>query len=241
MHPEICTIGPVTIYSYGVMLVIAFLTVSFLASRRANEIAVKPETLYNLTFYTLLGGILGARLLFVLEHAGFYLHSPIDIIRLQEGGLSWFGGLFGGSLVALVYLWRQRIRFLLAADFLSPYIALGHAVGRIGCFLNGCCGGRESAFGVYFPVHDKVLIPTQLYSSFVLVVIFIVLRVLQQRPHKEGAVFFSYLFIYAAARFCMEFWRAEHPVILAGLTLFQLISIGVMLCALSGLIKVKRT
>lgn len=237
MHPTICTIGPFTIYSYGVMLVAAFLLASFLASRRAHVIGVQPEIIYNLTFYGLLGGIVGARLFFVAEHAHFYLYNPLLIVKLQEGGLSWFGGLFSGALVACLYLRRQRIRFLPAADLLAPYVALGHAVGRIGCFLNGCCGGRESPYGIYFPVHEAFLIPTQLYSFFALVCIYAVLRLLQERDHREGQVFFFYLLLYSLFRFVIEFWRGEHPVVFLGLTLFQFISlaaIGVSLFKLIG-------
>jgi phosphatidylglycerol:prolipoprotein diacylglycerol transferase len=112
------------------------------------------------------------------------------------------------------------------ADLLSPFVALGQAIGRLGCLLNGCCGGRT-------------VISLQIYSSFILILIFIVLRFLQEKPHKEGEVFFAYLILYSLKRFCIEFWRADYKSVFAGLTLFQLISAVVLLIGLIGYARVR--
>jgi len=159
---------------------------------------------------------------------------------LQHGGLSWFGGLVGGAAFAFIYLKLKQLPVYKILDLLSPYIALAQAIGRIGCFLNGCCFGRVSEFGIYFPAHNAILIPTQLYSSFLLLIIFIILRFLQVRPHKAGEIFFMYLVLYCAKRFFIEFWRADNPQIIFGLTLFQLLSIAVFFLALAGLIFIKK-
>ena len=159
---------------------------------------------------------------------------------LQLGGLSWFGGLILGFLSGTVYLKKKKLSVYRILDLMSPFVALGQAIGRIGCLLNGCCFGKISKFGLYFPVHKLVLIPTQICSSLALVFIFIILRFLQDRPHKEGEIFFAYLLFYSIKRFFIEFWRADNEIILFGLTLFQLMSIAVFCLAIWEILLIKR-
>jgi len=241
MHPVICTIGPLTIYSYGLMTAIAVVISTALAAARAGQEDIKPEIIFNLSFVAVISGVIGARIFYIVENLGYYLQNPAETFMLQHGGLSWFGGLVLGGISAVIYLKNKGIPLLKTLDLIAPFIALAHAIGRIGCLLNGCCFGRESfQFGIYFPSQGKFLIPTQIYSSLALVLIFIFLRYLQDRPHKEGQIFFTYLLVYCFFRFIIEFWRAEHPIVLWGLTLFQLISIGVFIFSLSMLVSILR-
>ena len=103
---------------------------------------------------------------------------------LSHGGLSWFGGLIAGGLCAMIYIKRKNLPVLLFLDMIAPFVALGQAIGRIGCFLNGCCQGIEASFGVYFPEYHAVLVPTQIYSSLLLLGIFVALRLMQDRPRQ---------------------------------------------------------
>ena len=224
MNPEICKIGPFTIYAYGLMLVAAFFIGATLASRQAKKENINPDAVLNLTFLAFVAGIVGARLFYVLENLNYYSKHVIEIVMLQHGGLSWFGGLILGSLSGIVYLRLKRLPVLRVIDLIAPFVALSQSVGRIGCFFNGCCFGKISEHGIYFPVHDLILIPAQVYSSLLLLFIFIALRFLQDRPHKEGVIFFSYLMLYSLKRFFIEFWRADNEIILLNLTLFQLLS-----------------
>lgn len=242
MHPIICKIGPFTVYSYGLMLVAAFLAGTMLAADYAKRRNLPQDTVFNLSFGAFVSGIVGARLLYIIGSFSYYLENPLEIIMLQHGGLSWFGGLAAGVAFAIVYLKKNRLPIYGTFDLLAPFIALGQAIGRIGCLLNGCCFGRESEeFGLYFTAHEARLIPTQLYSSLFLVAIFIVLRILQERPHKEGQIFFTYLALYSAKRFFVEFWRADHRIIIMGLSPFQLISLAVFLVSFIKLILIRRT
>jgi len=214
MHPEICKIGPIVIYSYGLMLVIAFFVAVTLASQEAKRHKISPDSIFNLLFISFIFGIIGARLFYVIENLGYYLKEPLEIVMLSHGGMSWFGGLILGSVSGIIYLKYKKISVYKTLDLIVPFLVLGQAIGRIGCFFNGCCYGKEF-----------VLIPTQIISSFLLLVIFIILRFLQSRSHKVGQIFYAYLFLYSIKRFLIEFWRADNKIIFSGLTLFQLISI----------------
>lgn len=241
MHPIICKIGPFTVYSYGLMLVLAFMVSSTLAKFQAKrQEHINPDLIFNLSFFVFISGIIGARLLYIIENINYYIKNPIEIIMLQHGGLSWFGGLIFGILFSIIYLNKKNLSLYKFLDLIVPFVALGQAIGRIGCLLNGCCFGKVSKFGLYFDVHKLVLIPTQMYSSLALIFIFVILRFLQNRPHREGEVFFIYLLLYSVKRFFIEFWRADHEAILFGLTLFQIISIVIFCFALWKLILIKK-
>lgn len=225
MLPEICKIGPFTIYAYGLMLVLAFFLCSFLISRQARKEKLDPEKIFNLCFYMFIFGLLGARLFYVFNNFVFYLHNPLEIIMLQHGGMSWFGGLIIGSLTVIIFIKKSKLQLLPCLDLLVPFVALGQAIGRIGCLLNGCCFGKASKFGLYFKVFDQILIPTQLYSSLLLLLIFFLLRSIQNRKHFPGQVLRAYLLLYPIKRFFIEYLRNDNPRIFFGLTLFQILSI----------------
>ncbi|MDD2751680.1 MAG: prolipoprotein diacylglyceryl transferase [Candidatus Omnitrophica bacterium] len=227
MLPEICRIGPFTIYSYGLMLAIAFVIGSGLAGIEAKKRNINPEVILNLCFLALVSGIIGARLFYVLENYRFYFKYPGEIFILQHGGLSWFGGLILGFLASLLYMRKKKLSVYQILDLLAPFVALGQAFGRVGCLLNGCCFGKTG-------------VPVQIYSSAILLGIFLILRLLQDRPHKEGEIFFSYLLLYSLKRFFIEFWRIDNPIVFWNLTLFQLLSIGLFFLALIKLVSLKR-
>jgi len=213
MHPEICKIGPFTIYSYGLMLVAAFIVGTFFAAREAKRYGLSPDLIFNLTFIAFISGIIGSRLFFVVENLDIYLNNPLEIIMLAHGGLSWFGGLILGSISGLVFLKIKKAPVLNTLDILAPYIALAQAVGRVGCFLNGCCGGT---------IFNGI--PVQLVSSVLLLVIFFALRFMLRRPHLAGQIILTYLLLYSVKRFSIEFFRTDNPVIWAKFTLFQILS-----------------
>ncbi len=226
MHPIICQIGPVTVYSYGLMLVIAFVVSSQLACSYAKRQGINPDIIFNFLFFVLILGILGARTFYIIENIGYYLKNPWEVVMLQHGGLSWFGGLLAGVIFSLLYLKKNKLSPYRIFDLIIPFIALGQAIGRIGCLFNGCCFGRISEkFGLYLESQGLMLIPTQIYSALLLTLIFIVLRFLQYRSHKDGQIFFTYLLLYSIKRFFIEFLRADNAIVFYGLTLFQLLSI----------------
>lgn len=228
MYPVICKIGPFTVYSYGLMLVLAF-TVSYaLLASEAKRQNINQNIIFNFAFIAFISGILGARIFYIIENIAYYRKNPIEIIMLQQGGLSWFGGLLLGAFSGVAYLKNKKLSLYKVFDLTAPFVALAQGLGRIGCLLNGCCFG-------------KTLIPVQIYSSLLLIFIFICLRFLQDRPHRPGQIFFTYLLLYSVKRFFIEFWRLDNEIIFLGLTLFQLLSIVIFCIAAVKLIRCKNT
>lgn len=243
MYPEICKLGPFTIYSYGLMLVLAFMVAAALSSSRARKENFNPDIIFNLLFISFVSGVIGARVFYVIEHIGDYIRSPLEVIMFQHGGLSWFGGLILGSVSGIIFLKNKKLEIYKALDLIAPFLALAQAIGRVGCLLNACCLGKESTFGIYFTLHGRILIPVQAYSSVLLIFIFMILRFLQDRPHKAGYIFFMYLLLYSLKRFFIEFLRADNEIVLFGLTLFQVISIAIFIFSIYKLLviaKIKR-
>lgn len=222
------------------MLAIAFSVACLLAVQQARRTNVNPNIILNLSLLVFIFGIIGARILYIVENISYYSRNPLEIIMLQHGGLSWFGGLILAMVAGSVYLKKNNLSIYKTFDLIVPFVALAQGIGRIGCLLNGCCFGKESLkFGLYFDVHKSILVPVQLYSSLVLMLIFIILRFLQDKLHPEGQIFFLYLLLYSIARFFMEFWRADHGVIFLGLSLFQIISIIIFVLSAIKLLKCK--
>ncbi len=231
MFPVICQIGPITVYSYGLTLAVAALVCTFLASRDAKKIGIAPGVIPDLTFWTVIAGILGARLFYVLLNLRFFMDHPLEIVMIQNGGLAWHGGLIAATVVGIRFIRKKGLPLLTMLDLVAPYAALGESIGRIGCFLNGCCYGREVSWGIYFPVHHAHLYPTQLYATGGLFVLFFVLRYYRKVSKIPGDVFVLYLFGAALLRFVIEFFRADHYVLVLGLSVYQWVCVALMVTA----------
>lgn len=227
MHPIIGHIGPLTIYSFGLMLAIAVVLCSVLLSRDAKKIGVSPDVVFDFAFWVILSGIIGSRIFFIFLNLGDFIANPAQIIMISNGGLAWQGGLILGGLTGVIYIKRKNLSLRGMADLCAPYLALGQGIGRLGCFLNGCCYGREVPWGIYFPVHDAHLHPTQLYEAAFLIAGFFILKYLQKNSVIRGEIFAAYLMLAGAGRFVNEFFRADHVTTPVGLSIFQIVSLGV--------------
>ena len=150
-------IGIFNIYSYGVMVALAFITGIYLASKRAKQLNEEPQNILDLCLFIIISSIVGARLTFILTYWQYFKDNPIKIFYLQEGGLVFYGGMIFAVITAVVFLKLNKLKIFKYLDILAPSLALGHFFGRIGCFLNGCCYGKivwneKLAFlGVKFP------------------------------------------------------------------------------------------
>ncbi|MDP2912751.1 MAG: prolipoprotein diacylglyceryl transferase [Candidatus Omnitrophota bacterium] len=238
MHPILIKIGPVAVYSYGVMVSLGAGLAAFLIYRRAGELGFAKDRVIDLVVLLLMSGIVGARLFYVTLNLPYYATNIFEIFDLTKGGLVWYGGFLAALSALIWYTVKRRLNFWVLADLMVPYLALAQAFGRIGCFLNGCCYGIEAPrghpLGVTFPQDSHILrYPTQLYSSLVLLLIFVLLRIWQDNRRFVGEIFLGYCILYAAKRFLMEFLRGDNRKVFAGLTIFQIISIAVLTAALS--------
>ncbi len=242
MHPIIFKLGPITIYSYGLMLFIAVFVAINLLVKEAKRKGYNEDFIFNLGAIILISGIIGSRLLYLLLNLEFYIKNPKEIVMLHHGGLAIFGGIVVAIIITFMFANSKKYSFLDIADLVIPYVVLGESIGRIGCLLNGCCYGAPCKFGLYFPVHSAILIPTQLISSLILLILYVILRLKQEKPHFNGAVFVNYLLCYSVYRFLIEFFRADSQRLFLNLTIFQYFCIGLFIFgfALNSGIKWKR-
>ena len=226
MHPVLFNIGKITIYTYG-FLVLCGILLSLVYGLYTRKDLEKAQVI-DLFFWILLFGFLGARILYILLNWPLFLVTPRSFI-LSRAGFVFYGGFIGGLFGGLLYVRRQNLSFAKVADWIAPLIVLGHAVARLGCFFRGCCYGIPSLAGpgVIFPPESSAYlygyprVPTQIISSFILVLIFIALLVRRDHKHFDGEVFLSYIFMYSAFRFFMDFLRADTLPVVGFLTLFQ--------------------
>ncbi|MEW5768368.1 MAG: prolipoprotein diacylglyceryl transferase [bacterium] len=235
MHPILFSIGPINVYTYGFTLALAFLTAIWLTSRAAEREGIKREVIIELGTYVLIAAIVGARAGDVIINWDYYWQHPLDIVFSRQGFV-FYGGFILGVMVSVLFILRRKLPLWKMADIISPSIAIGLAIGRIGCFCFGCCYGKptESTIGVVFPsgspahIHfgDQPVHPTQLYSSANGLALFLILLFIRQVKGFEGRVFVSFLFLYSLARFVIEEFRGDNPELWLGLTPSQWVSIG---------------
>ena len=221
MHPELLRLGWFTLHSYGVLVALAFLVGLQVAQTLAKRAGLNAEAVSSLAIYAAIAGIAGAKLFLLVNDFSYYSQNPGQIFSLstlQAGGV-FYGGLLAALAVAVWYGRRQKLPALATADALAPAAALGHAIGRLGCFLAGCCWGRPTSlpWAVTFTdpaARDLVgvplglpLHPTQLYEAGAEAVVFALLWRRFGRPHRPGSILGLYLVLYSAFRFVVEFAR----------------------------------
>jgi len=218
-----------SVYAYGTSLAIAFLAAITLARRDAARKGIPPETIVDIALALCLGGLLGARLLFVLIDLGYYWHQPLEIFNVRAGGLSFYGGAVAGFAAAWWYVKHKRLEPWAIADTVVPYAALGYAIVRIGCFFNGCCYGIPTHLPWGWPCREgdpfTTRHPTQLYASLGSFLLFLLL--LRWRGHKRftGFLFFLYMGLYAIMRAAIEVFR-DSQILFGHVRLTQVASLA---------------
>jgi phosphatidylglycerol:prolipoprotein diacylglycerol transferase len=237
MIPDILHIGPVPIHLFGMFLALAFLVAGSVAGREFARKGYDPAVASATVVWAAVGGIVGARLWIVLDAWSEFVRAPLGFL-LTGGGFVWYGGLFGGALAVTVYFRREGIPWLRGADAVAPALAIGQAIGRIGCQVAGDGDwGRETTlpWGMAYP-HAVVgwdkppgvyVHPTPVYECLAYLAIFGVLWRLRRDPAPDGVVFCAYLVLSGVARFLVEFVRVNPPVVL-GLTQAQLTSLALV-------------
>ena len=279
MYPELLHLGPFTISSYGFMLVVAFVTAYVLINRDGKRLGWPPELAQDIVFWAAIGGILGSKVYYLIENigrgaganlaglwdmiAGIFTLSPsriADGIQNFGAGLVFFGGLVGGMLAITLLLRRKQVGWLSTADVLAPYLILGYAIGRFGCFLvgddygipthlpwgvsfeNGLPPTTYHFFQTQYPWIDLsgfepgllAVHPTQLYEFILGAVIFAFLYRHRPRAGFNGQIFSLYLILAGTERFFIEFIRTnEHYALgLTGAQFIGIIIVGIGGCLL---------
>lgn len=199
-------------YAYGLMLAVAVFVGSTVAGRYVVTKRIDPDTIVNLVILLVIGGVIGARLVYVLVEWCRFASNPWNIIRLWDGGLAFYGAVIAALPIISLYSRVTQIRFGELADAVALGAAAGYPFARIGCFLNGCCYGLPSdlPWAVTFAdgVHRH---PTQLYSALIGVLIYLALRHLLSYRRFPGHLSFYYLIFYGLYRFIMDFFRVSPP------------------------------
>lgn len=233
MHPVLFKIGTLEISSYGAALALAFLVGTFLAVKEAPKRNINPENILDLSIYIGIASIIGSRIAYVVINWSYYSENLISIVT-RGGGLSFHGGLTAGFLIGLWYVKRHKISVGVTADLVAPYLALGYAITRIGCFLNGCCYGRVSNVPWALPasfLDNTLRHPTQLYASFINLLLCGFLLYLRDKKPFDGYIFVAYIGLYGIYRFIIEYFRESH-IFLGPLTLGQVVSLLMIATAL---------
>jgi phosphatidylglycerol:prolipoprotein diacylglycerol transferase len=212
MRPILFNIGTFPVHSFGVMMVIAFFAALWLIKRRARAFGFDPAAISDVAFYTLIAGVLGARAVFIVQELPFYLSHPSELFTLQFQGLTSFGGLFFGIAVLIGWAVKKKQSIPKLLDLCAPAFILGHAIGRIGCLLNGCCYGAKCSanffLGVHIPGTTELHQPAQAYDSLMNLFALGFLLLIERRVIKPGVETGLALILHGIARFIYEFWRA---------------------------------
>lgn len=243
MYPVLIRIYGIPIFSYGFFLALAFFVCLILILRRSVSKNILPHLILDLYIYIIISGIIGARLLYVVLNLDYYIMHPIEVILLNKGGLVFYGGFVSALITGILFAKRHKLQILDMADLFIMYLPVGQAIGRIGCFLNGCCYGRpaKSIFGVQFPEYsfpakqfgqDVLVHPVQIYSSLADIIIFLILAISSKYKKFSGQVVLYYMILYGLGRFFLEYFRVDNPEVFYGLNLPQIISIFIILIAL---------
>ncbi len=223
MDPVCFQLGNRPIYWYGVLIATAFLACILHCALLGRKEGRPPSFCSDLGLWLMLSGIAGARAGYVIANFSDFAARPWDIVRLDKGGLIFYGGFIAASAALIVFSRVRREKLWPLADFVVTALPLGHAIGRIGCFLNGCCYGKPSNVPWSIVSQGSPRHPTQLYSSVLNIVVYAILLRFYFRKKRDGRIFALYLMLYPAGRFAIEFFRGDERLCLLGLSVAQYI------------------
>ncbi len=244
-------LGGIKIFGYGTMLFLAFLGATNLAGWLARREKLEPEMIYDLALVVFLGGLIGARSFYVIQYWGDKVHTFADIFKVWQGGIVLYGSIIGGTLAFFGYRLLRPFPLRPFLDVIAPALVLGIAVGRFGCFLNGCCFGDVCTlpWAVSFPepsppwgahaaahlissdAHWSLPVhPTQLYSVIDGLLLMILLLAYFPLRKRDGQVMALLMITYPITRILIEYLRSDELVFFAGMTISQNISLVLLAC-----------
>jgi phosphatidylglycerol:prolipoprotein diacylglycerol transferase len=240
MHPILVDFGFFSIKTYGFFIAAAFLAGISLAVREARRQGIDTQIILDMSFYMIIGAIVGSRLFYVLTNAGYYLAHPLDLLKVWQGGLTFYGGFLMAIAVCGYMIRRHRLGVWKTFDLFAPSLALGVMLGRLGCFAAGCCHGRpcdlpwavtfahpDSLAPLYVPLH-----PVQLYASAGALITAVVLYWLRTRKTFDGQLALLWMLLYSASRSIEELFRGDmREDLLLGYPSARIIALAMLLVA----------
>jgi phosphatidylglycerol:prolipoprotein diacylglycerol transferase len=254
MIPVLFHIGPLTVYSYGLMMALGFLAADYIIALECGRKGYPTEYASSLVVWAAILGIAGSRIYDVLDNLPLYLADPKSII-FSGSGFVWYGGLFGGIFATWLVARYYRIPWLVTADMCAPALAMGQAIGRLGCQLSGdgdwglpstlpwamayprAIVGWNSATVLKLDEHWRLVSgyfpgvrvhPAPVYETILYVGVFLILWSVRKRPNAPGRMLYLYLMLAGLARFLVEFVRIN-PRVLYCFSEAQLIAVGMMI------------
>jgi phosphatidylglycerol:prolipoprotein diacylglycerol transferase len=243
MFPILFHLGNFEVRSYGVIVALSFFLALWVSTKEAQRRRLAPSLIQDFAFYALLGGILGARIYFVLfSDPSYFLKNPLEILAVWRGGISIIGSLLGGFVVALWYCRWKKISFWKFGDVLAPGIALGQTVGQLACLLNGDSYGKPTdlAWAITytdarsFAPLNTPLHPIEIYEIAAYFLVFVAVWQTRAKYRVEGFTFLTYLLAYSIARFSVEFFRGNPAIFAWGIPAAQVFSVALTLASLTG-------
>ena len=249
MYPNLISIGSLTIPTYGLFVAIGFTTGLLVSVKIGRKEKIPPQQVMDMGFIIILLGLIGSRLSYVLLNWAFYRTHPLDILKVWEGGLVFSGGLVVVLMGLGLYIKGHHLSFWKIGDLWAPGAALGQGIGRIGCFMAGCCFGKptQMPWAVVFTNPDSLapldtpLHPTQIYAALSGLIIFIVLMILHSKKRFEGQIVTWFLILHSIARIILERFRGDDRGFIPGteMTMTQLIATLILIASVATLLVMK--
>lgn len=242
MYNDLFSIGPVTIHGYGLMIGIGIVLALIAGTYLAKKKGIDADELFNLTTISVIGGFACAKVLFCIVEWDSFVKTPLG--TLGSSGFVVYGGIIGGILLCALYCKMKKLPFWKYFDTVLPAVAIAQGFGRIGCFLAGCCYGRETDSFVGIAFHnskfapnDVKLIPTQLFSSAGCFIMAAVLFAYSRKERKDARTGALYLIMYSIGRSVIEYFRNDYRGAIGILSTSQFISIFILIAGIILFVK----
>jgi phosphatidylglycerol:prolipoprotein diacylglycerol transferase len=252
MHPILFKIGDWPVYSYGVLLALAYLAGLQLAVIRARRQGVDATKIMDLGIYLIIAALVGAKLMLIAVDFNYFRAQPRELLSLVRAGGVFYGGLIAAFFTALWLVKRYKLNIWTTADLMAPGIALGHVIGRVGCLLAGCCYGRSTGVPWAITFTDPIaavnvgtplqipLHPTQLYDAGAELIVLAILLMTERRGKPfAGRTFWLYMLLYGVSRFVIEFYRGDPRGMVIGLSTSQIVSAVIVPAAIVMLMRLR--
>ena len=252
MNPYLIKLGSYGIRWYSALILVGVILAIVLIKKEGKRFAISGDDMFNMAFWTIIIGIIGARLYYVLFNFSLYKHDPVSILKIWEGGLAIHGGIIAGVLTVLFYCKKHELRFIRVTDIAAPALILAQAIGRWGNFFNSEAHGAATSLAHLKALHIPAFIikgmhisgvyyePTFLYESLFCLLGFIIMIIIRRTKYiKVGVITSFYLIYYATVRFFIESMRTD-SLMLGGFKMAQIVSVIMFIIGLVSLILIIR-